>query len=250
MNRTTYKKFGMYSLAALIGPLMVWQVQGRMVTESSIEPFFAEMETKTFKEGVVAVAARELVGLAADGSKLLQRPYTANNGEKYDISRVSLVKDGVSYVLHSAIKSKTTTPMTKNEIARLQRPDPRCGLGISAEHSKILGFNVFKYSRTRQSDDADNELTIEAWLAPALGCHSLQTTVWQDGEIYATTQAKWLRRESPPSQMFELPPDYVEKSPGQVLVSVQERFKSSEVDLDLTERLDAQYQKRLALRVN
>jgi hypothetical protein len=230
--------------AAMIGPLIAWQVQARMTLRTSVQPFVLETETRQLKAGHDLPVTKELSGVGADGSRFVRRPYVAENGDAYEVRQVTQVRDYATYTTHSAIRSITTLPLTAIDIEHLLDADPLCGLDASAEKSQILGIEVLKKSRAPKVDDADNEQTYELWIAPSLACTILRSKVWQYGEVIRTTETNWVRWEAPPSEFFDKPAGYAEMAPSQVVAALLKRYGGVELDSSVTAKWDERYLRR------
>jgi hypothetical protein len=72
--------------------------------------------------------------------------------------------------------------------------------------------------------------SIQQWVAPELGCITLEETWTRNGQVEVLHQAENIRLGDPDSSLFEVPADYDELSPMQVEARAKEWFGASPVE--------------------
>jgi hypothetical protein len=88
------------------------------------------------------------------------------------------------------------------------------GEGMTGESKTLLGFEVFRYWDKDLIGDTNEE-----WLAPELGCQSLETTQTQldrGGPLTTIHVATKASNEPPPDSTFEIPKDFREVPPSEL----------------------------------
>jgi hypothetical protein len=105
-----------------------------------------------------------------------------------------------------------------------------------AEHERILGYDVVKLTEEGRAPNNGKEFT-EAWVAPELNCYVLRRSAsLSDGP---DTEGE------PPPAMFDVPAEYVERSPSQLSAEWAARFGQPFLGRESTvQRLDQRYYAR------
>src|SRR5580693_8166171 len=121
------------------------------------------------------------------------------------------VKSSREIQLEPFTKSIMTFYLSPSELAE-RLGSKRCPGSITqlTEHSKMLNYDVVR------GKDEYKKSTADKWLAPYLSCFTLK-------EVYSTTDGAWnektavsLTEGEPQASMFEIPSDYIERSPSQI----------------------------------
>ena len=109
----------------------------------------------------------------------------------------------------------------------------------------MLGYQVRKVVKDSLST-SDRKVRFEAWLAPALNCDPLKTVNWgarNDGPFFMLEEivVTSVTPGDPDAALFEIPANYVERSPGEVQAEYARRYNVSTVDQCDTTTVDAAY---------
>jgi hypothetical protein len=128
-----------------------------------------------------------------------------------------IVASKTQYVLEPFTHSIMTYHLSGTEVEGILN-SKRCPSDINElkEHSEMFGLDVV---RRREKADFTNtggfDIT-DDWMAPDLACFTLR-------EIYSVSDGPWNRRTvislvrgEPPSSMFDIPANYVERSPSEL----------------------------------
>lgn len=124
--------------------------------------------------------------------------------------------------LESFTKSEMTFYLPRSELT-LRLDSSRCPANIneSSEHSKMLNYDVVR-TRTEGRSDAQ-----EQWVAPYLSCFALKEIYSKNGGAWNDKTVVDVTEGEPPYSMFEIPPDYVERSPSQIAALWSAMFPGS-----------------------
>jgi hypothetical protein len=177
----------------------------------------------------------------SDGSEVTST--SVHSPDKLQVDRIVDILDVNSskqIALEPFTKSSMTFYLSPKELN--QTLDSRhCPANVDelGEHSKILDYDVV---RDRDRWGSDSKSTDDEWLAPSLACFTLK-------EIFAVSWGGWNRRTvvsltegEPPSSMFDIPPEYVERSPSEMVVKWSDTFPGSKYLPDSSIRnMDQQY---------
>ena len=202
----------------------------------SIESHFATAGDKGPVIRNVRTYARKKDGSWAD-VETLESPA----GEVGDQETFVDVNSGRQVTLEPFSKSAMTEILTPRHIIRRVR---LCPPGINSptlEHGWILGYDVVKVT-TQYSVSKGRKETIEAWMAPTLGCYSLRRSEVGSNGPHNEFEATDVIEGDPPSSMFEVPADYVERSPSELSAEWEARFgKEFWPNSNLIKILDQRY---------
>lgn len=244
MRSNKLRRVLLLCLALVLGPFIVLQVQSRVQNIKQVEPFFLEVTSKSLIASSTAPIVRELTGVREDGSTFVRRFFVGSDGTEQEVTRVTLVKERKTVAINPAVNSTTTSSLTDRDIESIRRMDPYCGVGSPAERSQILGYAVVKNARARTENDADNEEHWETWVAPEFGCFPLKTVLSQNGTVKQITEVKWIRKEAPPKEYFDMPADYSEMKPSQVMEALTRKFGGQPFDKERFAKMDQVYLSR------
>lgn len=128
-------------------------------------------------------------------------------------------------VIEPRAEAKVTYPLSASEIQVLQSDPQRCGTSLDAPVDTRLGFTVYRH--VRDLNMADERLRLVRWVAPSLGCLSLEgtTTLIRGGREELITEYRVERVETgePDRSLFEVPEHYREMTPSQMMEEVSRK---------------------------
>jgi hypothetical protein len=134
-------------------------------------------------------------------------------------------------VVDPSTESVVTYPIPLNYVEGPPNPPEGCTTGVNPQRG-----NWLKYETVRIPEPPQGEvLSREAWFAPSLGCVALRrvTTVrlpGSDETVYVVTmEALWVVEGEPDSALFDIPANYVERSPSELSAEHARRFNGQRV---------------------
>jgi hypothetical protein len=150
---------------------------------------------------------------------------------------------GREVTLEPATKSAMTFFLTRSEMHDEIDDFSSCPPEVNsptAEHKRILGYDAVKVTEERPGPHKGRVLT-ETWVAPELACFAIRRSeINSDGphNEFETTRVK---EGEPPAWMFEVPNDYVERSPRQLSAEWAARFGREFFPDGIAARMDKRY---------
>jgi len=144
-------------------------------------------------------------------------------GEIGDLETFVDVISGREVTLEPFTKSAMTLFLTPRQIIGRV---PLCPPDINSptlEHDWILGYEVVKVT-TQYSVVNARKMTNEEWMAPTLGCYSLRRSEVSSNGSHNEFETTDVIEGNPPSSMFEVPADYVERPPSELSAEYEARF--------------------------
>jgi hypothetical protein len=86
---------------------------------------------------------------------------------------------------------------------------------------------------------------LEVWLAPHLNCFALEETIRSNGKVVTKRESLFLIPGEPPDYLFQIPPNYTERSPAQVFAEFARRFPGRKAaPSETSSKLDDVYRSR------
>jgi hypothetical protein len=141
-------------------------------------------------------------------------------------------------------KSSMTFYLTPSELQHEVDRAESCPSAISAapaEHERILGYEVVKLTEEDRAPNNGKEVT-EAWVAPELNCYVLRKSASLSDGPHNEIEVTDLTEGEPPPAMFDVPAEYVERSPSQLSAEWAARFGQPFLGRESTvQRLDERY---------
>jgi hypothetical protein len=154
------------------------------------------------------------------------------------------VASGRHVELETFTNSSMTFYLTPSELPHEVDLAGSCARAISAapaEHERILGHDIIKLTEENRAPNNGKEV-IEAWVAPELNCYPLRESDSLSYGPHNEIEVADLTEGEPPSAMFDVPPDYVERSPSQLSADWAARFGQPFLhDESTVKRLDERY---------
>jgi hypothetical protein len=219
-------------------------------SQLSPQPFRPFVVTKTMSSPVAGrpLPLVQIYSLAVrDDGSFVRIAHVQNvvPGRTAYIRDIYDMQTGIWTTVDELSKSTETRHMSEHQMSTLKaNPAASCG-GKSA--GEILGQKVEYVENTREADDG-YQITTKKWSATALGCITLReetimkTKDGTDWNLVADTnhQAISLTFQSV-QQFFDVPSDYVERKPSEVLNELH-RLYPEHFELTDTSGADAAYQ--------
>lgn len=182
-------------------------------------PFTALKVTKLYDpNGIHRDTEIYLYAVRSDGSNVLVKQMAGNQLQGTKTITDVILKRKIT--VDPLTESTTTYPIRSDDyLLRFTRRPARCTDDPNPERGTILGYEVVKV--TRRIEDA-NIVTIEEWVAPALDCYPLRSVT----SLRAKDGTPGPRNEhevvvvipgEPEASLFEVPSNYTERSPSQVM---------------------------------
>jgi hypothetical protein len=192
----------------------------------SFVPFSAHLIEKHYAtlNALQPAAISEIsVGRRRDGSEVVIT--SVHSPDKSQIGLLVYVLDVNSskeIQLEPFTKSIMTFYLSPSELAA-RLASKRCPgtIAQSAERANMLNYEAVRDKTEYQKSTSDR------WFAPNLSCFTLK-------EVYSTASGAWNEKNAvsliegePKASMFEIPPDYVERSPSQIAAAWTAVFPGS-----------------------
>jgi hypothetical protein len=154
----------------------------------------------------------------SDGSEVNTTSVTAPDAQQSPGQLVQgfNVASKTQYMLESFTHSITTYYLSDAEVES-ELNSKRCPSDInkSKEHSTIFGLDVIRYRERTDFANTGGFSISDAWMARDLACFMLK-------EIYSESDGPWnrtsvisLAKREPSSSMFDVPANYVERTPSE-----------------------------------
>jgi hypothetical protein len=190
----------------------------------TFKPFVLhERELNKSRDGTVTKEVDFTVARRADGSLMRSFVIQGADSPSGEDGKVVFIWDmatGTKITLEPFTKSVMTQHLSSAETEDFVSSQHACGeiqgqpSNGSRALSTMLGYSVI---RTEESDDVER---IVRWVAPDLDCYPLEKTTWflepRRGGDFQDTMVSKIEPGEPPSSSFELPRDYIERSPLQI----------------------------------
>jgi hypothetical protein len=182
-----------------------------------------------------------------DGSQVDVRTRRAPDGKWFEQRKILDVAARQEIVLDATTSSKTTYPIATSVLNRMVLPPQRCSSATNSPHRRIMGYDT-EFETHGDATDA----RVEEWRAPALNCIALVTRVSRTNEgqevVLQNRTVTSVTEEAPPDSWFNVPSDYIERSPGEVAAEYYMRYPSAaparEASKDSVKAADEAYRKR------
>ncbi|MGH9747459.1 MAG: hypothetical protein ACRD59_15295 [Candidatus Acidiferrales bacterium] len=201
-------------LAAACGFLLAFGRTTQTSSESFV-PFTAHLVEKHYAtlNALQPAATNEIsVGRRRDGSEVeIISVHSPNKGQIGSLVYILDVASSREIQLEPFTKSIMTFYLSPSELAA-RLSSKRCSGNVaqSTDRSKMMNYDVVISKNEYRKGTADK------WLAPYLSCFTLK-------EVYSSADGAWnekiadsLTEGEPQASMFEIPSDYIERSPSQI----------------------------------
>ena len=129
------------------------------------------------------------------------------------------------------IATKVTYPLTQ---AQIDQTKTQAGATCTGEKSEILGYAVVKSQDVQISSEsvhlgpAFDRIEVDRWLAPSLNCLAIRTETrfMKDKKVVQGRVATYvtLKEGEPEASLFEVPANYVERTPSETVAEAARRF--------------------------
>lgn len=152
-------------------------------------------------------------------AQVLQRKDPA--GKTVNLRSVAHYALGRQTGIDPMTESLTTHWITSGEIAALRNMERTC-IGVqNAPTESIAGFET-----VRMVPRFAPGIILETWAAPALGCANLRErfTDEKTGITLTLREAVFVLPGEPPAALFEIPSNYQERMPSQVIAELARRY--------------------------
>jgi len=216
--------------------------------QSGFTPFTATMESRSYNpDGTLSSSHQRLYAVRSNGTKIEILKIPTPDGRLTDGKSVTDLDAGLMVSAVEATESLITHPLRAETVAKYRRAPTACTSDPTAEHSKILGYDVVRVKR--EWHVAGRFTLVDKWVAPALNCFALKSTSTGGAEgepaSYPYVQEVLFVLPGEPSpSLFEIPVGYVERSPSEMNAEFERRFPGHSIFPPTTaEHLDGIYQK-------
>lgn len=202
-------------LCGLLSAIGYFGVQRAVGTESP-GPFTATSSEVSFRpDGQPFIAETIVYATRSDGSTVRVRSLMKPNLTTMMVQRsiTDLIR-GQHVFVDGLTDSITTYPLSIDRI-QAERTGFNCTAPLSAERGKILGFDVIKSVNEVKGPNVVRR--IEQWRAPGLRCFLMRERLYggpseAELKLQASKEVTSIKQAEPPSELFEIPPTYKERS--------------------------------------
>lgn len=202
---------------------------------TSWAPFTAVMVSQTYSHGSAAPTAtgNHIHAVRGDGS-WVDVALREVRGQLYRVSVIQNLALRRRVTIDPMTESTTTYPLSAATANRLATPETSCTSDANAPHKSMLGYDVVEVKRNRPGPGGQTTV-VDDWDATALNCFPLQRTVTLSQEGVASFRrivtAISVAAGPPDSALFQVPGNYTERSPSQVLAAFAKRFPGASSSL-------------------
>jgi hypothetical protein len=217
------------ALVALVASFLIAHRMKSQSVRSSRRPFIARGVEKHFATkgdaGPVKVSYTRFAR-RSDGSWVEVVTIESPHGETGELTSFWDVASGRQGYLEPFTRSAVTLYLAPGEMRDEINRSVSCPSAvnaITAEHERILRYDVVKITEQYRAPNNGSE-TIEAWVAPDLDCYHLREFDSRSDGPHNEIEVTDLTEGEPPTDMFDVPPEYVERSPSQLSAEWAARF--------------------------
>ena len=205
--------------------------------QTTLTPFTVTTETyMTESKRPDLPFKRSVVAVRSDGTRLSMTNVEGWKGLlARDFVRSVISPDGSKVDIYPSLRVKTTWKQAHEHqgalgLQRLVNHPPDCsipGVLTVAGREIVAGWSTLILQHTF---DLAPPTVVKDWQAPALGCTRLQSKTWQiqpDGsrKLTADTHLVSVVTGEPDPALFEVPTDYQEMKPSDVIRSVMKKYE-------------------------
>jgi hypothetical protein len=222
-------------MTALVALCAVFAARGgnAQPAAATYVPFAVQIVEESFgnSAAVKPVTVQNIVyGRQSNGSEAsFTSVHSPDNQQTAELVYILDVNSRKEIQLEPFTKSSMTFYLSEQQLTQsLDSRHSPTNVDALIEHSKILNYDVVRYRDNSGSsaespiDDVDDE-----WIAPRLACFVLK-------EIFTVGGGQWNRRTvvsltegEPPSSMFNVPREYVERSPSEMASKWSDTFSGA-----------------------
>jgi len=179
--------------------------------------------------GALVRSYNSIYAVRSDGSWVRIWPWQDPNGRYVEIREIWDFSAKENIGIDGLTDSVTTWPLSDGQVAAFRIPDKTCADDLTLERATLLGYEVVKVQRQTLQTSRKFVERDEFWLAPALDCFRLREVLASGtigGDIARTTEREviFVIPGEPSPALFQIPPDYTERSPSQVAAEFARRF--------------------------
>jgi hypothetical protein len=199
------------------GALGTWMLTSRATNQDFDSSFTLEWLDTRFQDGELINSSSDTFATRGDGSTVLVHSYRHADGTKVELRQITDIATSRQILTHSLAESVSTMRLEQNAAAAMATNSPNCGQPFTAPTKKVLGYKVVRVAINIAEQGMPS---IDRWVAPALRCAILRSTVTRDGKAIYVRQAKRISIGEPDASLFAIPSHFKEMSPQQILQTV------------------------------
>lgn len=227
-------------LLLISGAANVWAA----CAAGSFKPFTASVLTKYYTDGKLVRTEVQLHAMRADGSmaRLVQSVDDKPGGMRivFDVPR------SLRVTIEPVTQSLTTYHWSPRETQNVRDPSRGCRYAPDAPADAMFGVAVRKYGEHWTA--GPKEIDEEGWIAPSLGCyalsHSYRVSEFGQEVSHTTSDVISITSGDPPAGLFEVPANYVERKPSEVMALRAEKLGQQSPVPQTALKLDEAYNSR------
>lgn len=235
------------ALAALTGSFLIARRAKSQAVHSPRRAFIAHGVERHFaSKGDTGPVNVDHISYArkSDGSWVQVANIESPDGEVGDLTSFVDVASSRHVDLEPFTRSAMTFYLSPSELRQEVGQSGSCPTAVSAaggERERILGYDVVRLTEKNRAPNNGKEI-IEAWVAPELNCYPLRKSGSLSDGPHNEIEVTDLTEGQPPPTMFDVPPEYVERSPSQLSAEWAARFgQEFWHDESTAKRLDQRY---------
>ncbi len=189
------------------------------------------------RSGEVLLRDELVLAIRGDGSTARVRSHVTIPGNRGAVTKNKIMDFSRAEEVYTdgLTDSITTYPILKKSVESLRRKPSTCTSEDPAVRGTMLGYDVV---RVVEDIQASGNMVVrrDEWRAPALDCFSLKSATFRgptaaDVYLSSTTELSSVTVGEPPSQLFERPAGYVERSPSQKRQEFNKRYPERAANL-------------------
>lgn len=189
-------------------------------------PFEAAMIERSYRAGVTApvLIHNYVYGRRSDGSHAQRiSMQILPEGAWAEQRIVEDYSSGTRTSIDPSTESLTTYHFSAKHTRELSVPLGACGSDATAPHVEILGYDTVQVQLSYPGPRGS--LKVTEWQAPRLNCFALRDQEEpSDGQSSRTREALLVKEGEPAPDLFDLPANYIERAPSEVLAERARRF--------------------------
>ena len=188
-----------------------------------------------------------IVARRADGSRMEAFSGTSQDGQTAWSVTIWDVPNGKRMVLEPFTGSVSTSRLSSSEMANELAVQGTCdttkseALRASEAGTTLLGYKAVRFVDPEVDEDEEDGFHRETWIARELDCFPLKVTEkWEKHASRNEYTVTKVEEGDPPADLFIVPMEYQERSPGQV-EAIYTALYGKEYFGNVVARLDSDY---------
>lgn len=201
------------------------QAQSQSPPPFTFQPYLAHTTTTRYKgDGTYGSTTQETFGRRTDGSTVHMFAATAPNGDRYQVVEFYDLRSQRDVLLEPLTRSATTIYFNGKQVESKRRRESTECVAMLGDRGDA-GVKIMGMAATRIREDSGKfKFQIDSLVSPELGCLVLKETAIHPRGARNEVEITQLSLVEPPDALFQVPIEYVERSPAEKERLWRERF--------------------------